>query len=65
MWTRSRGIEDLNSLVPEGFGFVLTQGVAINDAGTILATGRDDDGHGDGHGNHEAPARVFLLVPEP
>jgi probable HAF family extracellular repeat protein len=63
LWTRSRGMENLNSLIPAGSDFGLSEAVAVNDQGTILAVGYDDDGHADAHGNHEAPARIFLLTP--
>ena len=63
LWTSSRGMEDLNSLIAMGADFVLAEAVGINNRGTILAIGRDDDGHADAHDNHELAARVLLLVP--
>ena len=42
-----RGIEDLNTLIPAGNNFVLTEALNINNRGTILAIGHDDDGQGD------------------
>jgi probable HAF family extracellular repeat protein len=62
-WTSSRGMEDLNSLIAMGSDFVLAEAVGINNRGTVLTIGRDDDSHADAHDNHELPARVILLVP--
>jgi probable HAF family extracellular repeat protein len=69
VWTRSAGMQDLNTLLtPAASGFVLTEAVAIDDQGRIVAIGRDDH-HGGGaqehDDDHEAPIRVFLLVPAP
>jgi probable HAF family extracellular repeat protein len=67
LWTAKRGLINLDTVLPVGSDFRLTEAVAINDNGSILVVGYDeDDGdadHHDGHGNHEAPARIFLLVP--
>lgn len=67
LWTRAGEMQDLNALIPAGRGFVLTEAVSINNRGLILAIGHSDDGAGvePGHepGGHEAPTRVFLLVP--
>jgi probable HAF family extracellular repeat protein len=64
IWTNSRGMEDLNSLIDMGTDdFVLAEAVGTNNRGTILAIGRDYDGHADADHNHELPARVILLVP--
>jgi probable HAF family extracellular repeat protein len=63
LWPRSGGIEDLNTLIPSGSNFVLTEAININNRGTILAIGHDDDGTGDSHDTHELPTRVFLLIP--
>ena len=67
LWTRGSGMQDLNALlVPPASGLVLTEAAGINNAGWILAIGRDhhhghvESKHQDGH---EAPLRVFLLVP--
>jgi len=67
VWTADAGMQDLNTLVTPGGGFVLTQAVAINKKGTILAIGRDDTGEGPDHAHdtHEFATRVFLLVPTP
>ena len=46
LWPRGGGIQDLNALIPAGNDFVLTQAVNINNPGTILAIGHDDDGRG-------------------
>ena len=63
LWTRGGDMHDLNALIPTPRDFVLTEAVSINNQGWILATGRSDDGTGHGHADHEAPMRVFLLVP--
>ena len=49
IWPLSGGIQDLNALIPAGNDFVLTQAVNINNPGTILAIGHDDQGQGAGH----------------
>ena len=64
LWTRSRGIQDLNSLVPPSH-FVLTKAAGINNLGMIVATGYDHEGAsaaGHTHETHELPIRVFLLI---
>jgi uncharacterized membrane protein len=63
LWPGSGGIQDLNTLIPAGNDFVLTDAVNINSSGTILATGHDDLGPGEDHAIHELPTRVFLLIP--
>ena len=50
LWTRSGGMQDLNRLIPAASGFVLTEAVAINDQGLIVALGHDHD-----HGGSSAP----------
>jgi probable HAF family extracellular repeat protein len=50
LWTRTGGMQDLNSLIPAASGFVVTEAVAINDQGLIVALGHDDD-----HGGSPAP----------
>jgi len=65
LWTGKDALRDLNDLIAPA-PFVLTQAVGINDAGVIVAIGRDVDhtkasgGHDDAH---EFPIRIFLLVP--
>ncbi len=73
LWTRSGGIQDLNTLIGTAT-FVLTKAVGINNAGVILVTGRDAvPGHdvaggqgGDGahahQDEHDLPVRVFVLT---
>jgi hypothetical protein len=66
-------MRDLNTLVvPLASGLVLTDAVAINDQGRIVAIGRDDPHggvhqheHEDPHKAAEAPIRIFLLIPVP
>lgn len=64
-WTRTEGLQDLNAFLPHGAGFVLLEAVAINDAGVIVALGRDYDHSNHDHSKHGRadPVRVFLLVP--
>jgi probable HAF family extracellular repeat protein len=50
LWTRTGGMQDLNSLIPASSGFVLTEAVAINEQGLIVAIGSDDD-----HGGSPTP----------
>ena len=40
----SSGLEDLNTLIPAGTGFVLTDAVAINDSGQILCDATNSKG---------------------
>ena len=61
LWTAAGGMQDLNSLLTSRSGFVLTQAVSINSQGIILAIGQNDDSHI----THEAPLRIFILVPTP
>jgi probable HAF family extracellular repeat protein len=60
VWTAATGFLDVNSLIAPS-PFILTTAVGINDAGMIIATGHDTGG--EGHEEHEAPIRVFLLKP--
>jgi hypothetical protein len=62
-WTRSSGGQDLNALFPSGNDYVLFEPVGTNDRGTIPALGSEDDGHGNAHGYHKFPNRVFLSIP--
>lgn len=64
-WTPTGGVNDLNDLIPVS-DFVLQDVAGINDAGVILATGRDELPNASvGEHNHEFPVRVFYLVPTP
>jgi probable HAF family extracellular repeat protein len=65
IWTQASDVQDLNSLIPAGAGFVLAIAVAVNAQGAIVALGHVDAGDGHGHGNHDVPTRVVLLVPRP
>jgi probable HAF family extracellular repeat protein len=73
IWTKKDGMQDLNKLLISRSGlvrsaFVLTLAVAINNSGTILATGEDDltaDAAEHAHGHQELPIQVFLLTPRP
>jgi probable HAF family extracellular repeat protein len=53
LWTRSAGMQDLNSLIPPNSGWVLGSANAINAAGQIVG-----EGGLNGHG------RAFLLTPQ-
>jgi len=48
------GLVDLNTLIPAGSGFVITDAIAINDAGQILCNGASPDG----------TKRAVLLTPK-
>jgi probable HAF family extracellular repeat protein len=67
IWTRTGQLQDLNTLIAASKNLVLIEAIAIDNQGVILAIGHDEQGdgseHGSGHGGHEAPTRVFLLVP--
>ena len=67
IWTRTSGLKDLNDLLSDVTGLVLTHAAAINNLGAIVAIGRDDTGQGADHAHdlHEHPVRVFLLLPIP
>jgi probable HAF family extracellular repeat protein len=71
LWTRTGGMQDLNSLVPPS-QVVLVKAVGINNAGAIVAIGHETSpgeqgaahaAHAHGHEKHELPVRVFLLRP--
>ncbi|WP_167772601.1 hypothetical protein [Ramlibacter henchirensis] len=64
LWTRTGGIQDLNTLIPP-LHVVLTKAVGINNAGAIVAVGHaaPPGQAGDDHAFHDAPLRVFLLRP--
>jgi probable HAF family extracellular repeat protein len=65
LWTRQGEIVDLNTLIPPGSGFVLTEAVSINNQGQILATGESGGAvakQGHDHSRVEVPTRVFLLT---
>jgi probable HAF family extracellular repeat protein len=52
LWSRERGMRDLNALIPIGCGWTLQQASAINDRGQIA-----------GWGMHGGDTRAFLLTP--
>lgn len=67
LWSRSGGVQDLNTLVAPS-QFILTRAIGINNAGSVIATGYQvPAGHQD-HSDHahdethELPVRVFLLI---
>jgi probable HAF family extracellular repeat protein len=69
IWTQAQGLQDLNALIPQPAGFVLTSAMGINAQGMILAIGytvepvHSHDGQTHGGDSHEHfPARVFLLT---
>jgi probable HAF family extracellular repeat protein len=65
IWTRSSGLQDLNTLIAPS-QFVLTKAVGINNLGMIVAIGFDASTAPPSDGqeieSHELPMRVFLLV---
>ncbi len=63
LWTSQSGMQDLNDLLTSRAGFVLTQAVAVNAQGVILAIGEDEVAGEEEH--HELPTRIFQLVPVP
>lgn len=70
LWTAANGMQDLNSMIPEGSNVLIFAAVAINDAGQILAIGNNmpmpnpDRNIGLDRGNHSGITRVFLLTPQ-
>lgn len=67
VWTAQGGMQDLNHLVKTRSGIVLTDAIAVNSQGVILAVGLGEEAthqHGGGHVEIEdVPIHVFLLVP--
>jgi probable HAF family extracellular repeat protein len=69
IWTQAQGLQDLNALIAQPAGFVLTGAMGINAQGTILAIGHTvEPAHSHGGHTHERdnhdhfPARIFLLT---
>ena len=67
IWTQAQGLQDLNALIAQPAGFVLTSAMGINAQGMILAIGHDvDPGHSHGGHSHDDhahfPVRVVLLT---
>jgi len=69
LWTRTGGMQDLNTLIPP-LHVMLTKAVGINNAGAIVAVGHSmppggaaAQGPNDDHAFHDQPLRVFLLRP--
>ena len=68
IWTREAGMQNLNDLMASSSGFVLTQALAINARGVILAVGEEQVEHlteEHPHDLHEVAVHVFLVRPEP
>jgi len=68
LWTKTGGLQDLNSLIPSTQDVMLVQGVHINNRGQILAVGgvhhdltHDREAHIDE--GHAGPVHLFLLTP--
>jgi probable HAF family extracellular repeat protein len=64
LWTQKSGMKDLNDLLTSRSGFELTQAVAINAQGLIIAIGVDEVNEGEKH-EHDLQTRIFQLVPAP
>jgi probable HAF family extracellular repeat protein len=66
IWTSEKGMQDLNSLLVEKPGIVLTGAMGINDSGAIVAFGSRMD-HIDPEemtdDDHGAPLHLFILFP--
>ena len=64
IWTASTGMLDLNTLVSLP-GLLITDAVSVNKRGDILVVGQEagKDAHGgpDGHEDHHAARRIFVL----
>jgi probable HAF family extracellular repeat protein len=52
LWDSVNGIQDLNSLIPQGSGWILNDARAINDGGYIV-----------GKGTYNGDVRAYLLTP--
>jgi probable HAF family extracellular repeat protein len=52
-WSHDGSIVDLNTLIPQGLGWTLTDAAAINNLGQIV-----------GSGMHNGQARAYLLTPQ-
>lgn len=55
LWTRERGMQDLNTMIPAGSGWTLVSARAINDGGQIVGWGTNASGQ----------TRAYLLTPDP
>ena len=55
LYTAGAGMQDLNTLIPAGSGWMLSQATAINNTGQIVGYGTNPAGHTD----------AFLLTPVP
>jgi hypothetical protein len=53
LWDASNSVLDLNSLLPNGSGWVLNRAVGVSDSGSIV-----------GHGTKNGTAKAFLLAPQ-
>jgi probable HAF family extracellular repeat protein len=63
IWSRDRGMRDLNALIPQSFPYLLSEAVAINNRGHIIATGHGTDYRHDAEGQGGPSLRVFILIP--
>lgn len=66
IWTAAAGMQDINTLVAVP-GLVMTDALSVNKRGDILVMGQDAaiaaPGQADGHEDHHAARRIFVLRP--
>ena len=63
IWSRNQGMRDLNSLIPASFAYILSEGVAINNRGHIIAIGHGIDYRHDIEEQGRPNMRIFILKP--
>jgi hypothetical protein len=56
-------MQDLNTLVAAGAPYAITQAVAVNRRGVILAVGHGTAHGAPDHNDHETAFHVLLLIP--
>jgi probable HAF family extracellular repeat protein len=64
IWSPGRGMRDLNEVVPEPFAYLLSDAVAINNRGQIVAVGQGPDYRHDTEGRAGPSLHVFILTPD-
>lgn len=67
LWTKDKGLQDLNSLIPAGLNVLLAAAMGINDRGQIVTFGdrrnpREEVSH---HMYHLVATHAYLLTSQP
>lgn len=63
IWSRDLGMRDLNSLIPAPFPYILSEAIAINNRGHIIAVGHGTDYRHDLEAEGRPNLRIFVLKP--